>query len=260
MSIEDFEHAWRTGADLESVQGVVRSERETQPFRCLESAGSYKVLFRQGPESRILVAAETAEAARQVVTRVERGTLYVEPLLTAHRIRTASGSSVIAAGPGSIAAAGDVIIRGRHVVGEGVVMGDGLDLGAAVPRGAVVICVMQPNAPDVELSGSGIVVLDHVAQERLALEISGSGVIVAKGRADRLQMEISGSGSLDTLGLETYDVECEISGSGSMEVRATKRLDAEISGSGSITVRGTRPPVCATEVSGSGNIWFENRR
>jgi hypothetical protein len=68
-----------------------------------------------------------------------------------------------------------------------------------------------------------------------ALTISGSGVVRARGTAERVDAELSGAGDLQLGKLSARDVNVVLSGTGRITVRATGRLDAALSGVGQVT-------------------------
>lgn len=108
------------------------------------------------------------------------------------------------------------------------------------------------NNIDIELGGSGFVLLNGIDVGEVGAEISGSGNIELSGIADRLNASISGSGSLDADALTVSGANVSISGSGHAVVNATDSLVADVSGSGSVEYLGD--PSVRAEVSGSGNV------
>ena len=103
-----------------------------------------------------------------------------------------------------------------------------------------------------ELTGSGEIELD-VETKQLGSIIAGSGEIRLRGSAKALQHTISGSGDLNAFNLETESAEIKITGSGNCELSASNRLHVIISGSGTVFYRGD-PRTVSQEVTGSGKV------
>ena len=125
---------------------------------------------------------------------------------------------------------------------------------------------------DIEIDGSGDVIVDftgardiHVSIEgsgditgtgidasTVVSSIEGSGDIELTGRADDHSLEIDGSGNFDGQDFVTENAGVTISGSGDVEVNVTGQLGVDISGSGE--VRYTGDPEVTSNVSGSGSV------
>jgi len=106
---------------------------------------------------------------------------------------------------------------------------------------------------DINISGSGNVVLNALNTDELEAKISGSGNIeITGGTVDNQHTTISGSGDIRMEDMATNNAFCKISGSGSISVWVLEQLDATISGSGDIRYKGT--PIVNTHISGSGNV------
>lgn len=103
------------------------------------------------------------------------------------------------------------------------------------------------------LSGATRLVMENVSQPDLALEISGSGRVQAKGTVDRLSITVSGSGRALMGELATKELALRISGSGKIEAAPKDAADIHISGAGTVKLL-TRPTRLTSHVSGSGRI------
>lgn len=112
------------------------------------------------------------------------------------------------------------------------------------------------NAPnlDINISGSGNIIMDSLQTTNYDMNISGSGNIKLAGTqiASSQKIKISGSGDINTLNLPTNDCEIKISGSGKAQVWAINKLVTDISGSGDIIYKGN--PIVTSSTSGSGDV------
>ena len=113
--------------------------------------------------------------------------------------------------------------------------------------------VTVPTLTVLTLSGSGNIVVDGIAAERLKVDLPGSGMLTGSGTATRLDVTVSGSGTVQFTRVAAKDVSALVSGSGSIFVTATERLDATVSGDGAILYAGD-PQAVTKSVTGSGAI------
>lgn len=116
----------------------------------------------------------------------------------------------------------------------------------------VVYTITARDLKAVRLSGSVDAKLDALSTDRLEVTLSGSGDVVASGRAANQKVEISGSGDYDGAACTGATGDVHISGSGHVVVNVSDHLDAHISGSGDIDYLGH--PSVNTHVSGSGRV------
>ena len=115
------------------------------------------------------------------------------------------------------------------------------------------IVMTAPNITKFEANGSqSISILDY-DQDQLKLQVSGSGDVTAKGKANHASLDIAGSGDADLGGLTGDDVKVDISGSGDATIAPTKQADIQVSGSGDVHLM-THPPVLHSQISGSGDV------
>lgn len=107
---------------------------------------------------------------------------------------------------------------------------------------------------ELNVSGTGDIVLDSLQVNTLSALISGSGDIVLAGQdeAQSQFINVSGTGKIDGVNLSTKTSTIKISGSGDAKVWVTQALDATISGSGDIRYKGY--PVVTTSISGTGEV------
>ena len=107
---------------------------------------------------------------------------------------------------------------------------------------------------DLDVSGSGKLIVNEIIAENLECGISGSGDVIIKGTGsiDDAEISISGSGSYSGDNLQLNSAEIRISGSGSCYCNVAETLEAYVSGSGSITYTGN--PKIDARVSGSGRV------
>ena len=103
----------------------------------------------------------------------------------------------------------------------------------------------------IEVSGAGVIDLD-VAVENLLIDMSGASETNLKGSSDNFEISISGAGELTAKKLKTENTTIDISGAGSATVFANKTLNVSVSGAGSIEYKGS--PKLTKDISGAGSV------
>jgi len=89
-----------------------------------------------------------------------------------------------------------------------------------------------------------------------ALNVSGSGDIIAETpiNADELELKVSGSGSINVDELKGDEIGAAISGSGDLKLAGSAdEMELRISGSGSVYAEGLKVNECGIKISGSGS-------
>ncbi len=108
------------------------------------------------------------------------------------------------------------------------------------------------NVKRVALNGAGKITVEGVDNDALAVELSGAGDVLLKGKTKQLKLSFSGAGKADAKGLAADSVSVSISGAGSVEVGEPKDLDVKISGAGKVRYGGS--PKITQKISGTGKL------
>jgi hypothetical protein len=113
---------------------------------------------------------------------------------------------------------------------------------------------LKTGSLDLNVSGSGKIIMPELFAGKLSCSISGSGNIVMKGAGEIEQGDIVISGSGNYSGNEAVfkTLEVGISGSGNCTCNVAESIDAKVSGSGNISYSGN--PKINARVSGSGHV------
>ncbi|MDX1910798.1 MAG: head GIN domain-containing protein [Saprospiraceae bacterium] len=115
-----------------------------------------------------------------------------------------------------------------------------------------VLDTIQGQSLELEVSGSGRILVQQANFDHADADVSGSGTIELRGLAEKLNGDVSGSGKIDAFDFVVDRADVEISGSGDVYVHALQILDADISGSGSVIYQGD--PAVNAHISGSGSV------
>jgi hypothetical protein len=107
---------------------------------------------------------------------------------------------------------------------------------------------------DLGVSGSGKLLINDLAADKIDCGVSGSGDILIKGTGSvgEAEISISGSGSYTGESLKIKSADVSISGSGNCQCNVSESLEASVSGSGNVTYIGN--PRIDARVSGSGRV------
>lgn len=120
-------------------------------------------------------------------------------------------------------------------------------------RDRVRVTITAPGVSNFEMNASQDLTLRAIDVPTLRIAISGSGEVVAEGRARTLDLDVSGSGEADLTALTVVDADVDVSGSGEVDVGPTGRATIDISGSGDVDLT-RRPASVQSNVSGSGDV------
>ncbi len=112
---------------------------------------------------------------------------------------------------------------------------------------------LTPSSLNLNISGSGNILLTELTTAFIDANISGSGSIGASGGTVAEEtLNISGSGNIDLSNVAALKANTITSGSGETKVNVSERLTVTISGSGSVYYKGN--PVINVNISGSGKV------
>jgi hypothetical protein len=118
------------------------------------------------------------------------------------------------------------------------------------------VFVTSPTVQNVELSGSGYVLMDSIDSDYLEIVLSGSGQMNGYSVTNSLTAKISGSGNIN---LESYTNTSDVRISGSGDINLTGESVSgtfTISGSGQINSYSFTQDECYAKISGSGNMYL----
>jgi hypothetical protein len=135
----------------------------------------------------------------------------------------------------------------------------------------VKVHVFARNITLLDLSGSGSIDAENIANTSITLNLSGSGKIKSQLKVEKLKALVSGSGDIEVWGtagnselsvsgsgniksfmLSQQKCSAAITGSGNINLSAEQSLEAKISGSGSVFYKGK--PKVNSHIIGSGKI------
>lgn len=183
-----------------------------QPFDEVDIANSFKVIYEQGTDHSARIEA-SEEAIKQM-------TVYVKD----HELRIRSAVK-----------------------------------NPTVKFNDVKIYVTSPDIKSIEIAGSGMFAASNKinAANDLDIDIAGSGkVLLAEVTCKDSDIEIAGSGSIEVGNINAMDVHAKIAGSGDINLAtmSCNNFHIEIAGSGDVNCDNITAEDVHTEIAGSGNV------
>lgn len=108
------------------------------------------------------------------------------------------------------------------------------------------------NILDVNLNGSGNIDLSVDANSHTDVNVNGSGDIKLDGSTDNLEILLDGSADIKADDYKSQDCKVTLNGSGDIEVFAENSLEVNIIGSGDVCYKGN--PTINLNIVGSGDL------
>jgi hypothetical protein len=118
--------------------------------------------------------------------------------------------------------------------------------------GPIVYRLSVVTLDSIAVAGAGDVMASNLRAGRLAVQISGAGVVALSGTVDSQAVAISGTGKYDAEALPSATAEVTIHGAGNAVLRVSDRLDATVSGVGSVEYIGD--PHVTKDISRIGSV------
>lgn len=111
--------------------------------------------------------------------------------------------------------------------------------------------IVSDNKMDIDLAGSGNISME-VKSPEVSASVAGSGKTDLAGETRKFDVSIAGSGDVNAKELKSEEAEISIGGSGNVKVFASMKLDVNIAGSGDIVYYGN--PEISRSIIGSGGL------
>lgn len=127
--------------------------------------------------------------------------------------------------------------------------------GVSVSNNNVEVFVTMPELVSLRCSGSSdAFIRGPFNSDVLNVNVSGSGNVLIEGAAvNRFTLSVSGDGDLKAFSMVAVRADIDISGSGKTEITVTDELKVDISGSAVVYYKGS-PSSVESSISGSGKL------
>jgi len=116
--------------------------------------------------------------------------------------------------------------------------------------------VTAPDLHSLAITGTGTLKATGIANDRLAVDVPGTGALTLSGSTGALNVRLGGTGEVTGKDLAARDLVIDIDGTGSARLNATRSVEARITGTGSLNVHG-HPAQVKKTVTGLGAVHIE---
>lgn len=116
--------------------------------------------------------------------------------------------------------------------------------------------VTAPDLSSLAITGTGTIKAAGIANDRLAIDVPGTGTLTVSGSTGALNIRLGGTGEVTGKDLAAKDLVVDIDGTGSARLNATRSVEARITGTGSLNVHG-HPSQVKKTVTGTGAVHIE---
>jgi hypothetical protein len=161
--------------------------------------------------------------------------------------------------PASVTITGDadLVDKVTTTVKDGVLVLNTRDLHVRHRRNTHLRAIITaPDLSSLAITGTGTFTVAGLANDRLAIDVPGTGSIKASGSTGALSVRLGGTGEVTGRDLTAKDLVVDIDGTGSARLNATRSVDIRISGTGSLNVHG-HPSQIKKTVTGLGSVHIE---
>lgn len=201
----------------------ISKTRDVEPFTYIETAGSFKLILKQGPQQLRIVADDNI--MEEIRTRVKGNTLSID-----------TKSNFCNPGPITVYLSSQGY-EGVDASGAMEIMSDGL---------------LQLKDFELDLSGSTKVNL-NINAANVKTTSSGASEIFFKGQASSHDLELRGSSTVNALDFVVGSYKIESSGASESKINVLNELHVESSGSSDVEYRGN-PSTVKNDKSGASDL------
>lgn len=225
------------GNDKDSTPTQVSAANQVtamQPFDEVDVAGSFKVIYYQSEGEHSVSIEASEQQLKEMTVYVKEGELRIrkaveKPTVSFKDVKIHVTSPNLK----KIELAGS----GLFTASNGIKVANDLDVEIA-GSGQVLLTTASCNNSDLEIAGSGNIEIGHLQANETTAEIAGSGnVNLGELICKELKAEIAGSGDVNCDYIDADNVRVEIAGSGNVNLKGTVRNHTkEIAGSGKLNI------------------------
>lgn len=219
-------------------------ERDACQVRKVHVSGCCRVRIIRSATARLTITTGEGSGHNEIATRYEDDTLFVRSLNPGTAVPRFGHLAI--PGKSYAGAGGDIRVHGNPLDGRSAPAGTE-DRPGITP----LVDIALQAVTRIHLAGPGEVLLQGLDQRELAIQLTGSGHIVADGRIGYLRIAIDGTGHVDASRLRAWGASLHLVGSGAIRAHATGAAMARLNGPGNIVIFGN-PPLRDSHANDSG--------
>jgi hypothetical protein len=147
------------------------------------------------------------------------------------------------------------VVGPQDLISDIEMRGDTLNFRSGAHRQAdgLQIDIAAPGVRHFTIAGSQNLIVQDYAQDDLAIDVNGSGDVIALGKAPKIAVTVRGSGNVDVSAVVGREGKFEIIGSGDVRAAPMETAQVNIVGSGEVNLM-SEPKQVASNVVGSGGV------
>lgn len=211
------------------------NEAASKGFNGIEAHGSFDVYYTQDSTSTVRIVGDTA-SIRHTIVKSDGSTLTIAEADGKGLFKSKSYNVNVYITSPELAKVG--MYGSGDFKTKGGVSSDRLDMEVA-GSGSLVLDGVKANHLSINIAGSGNATTGHTATKTTDVSIAGSGNVGINGiKTDGLNTSIAGSGDIKITGADINRAKCAIAGSGDIDIKGNVRqCDRSIAGSGSVSIK-----------------------
>lgn len=212
-----------------------------QPFTGVGISGAFKVIYEQGAQHSVRVDA-SEQALKEMTVYVKDGELRIRKAVKVTSPSVSFGNVKIYVTSPDIK---DIDLAGSGLFAASNAINAGGDLNMEIAgSGKVMLADVTCKDTHMEIAGSGNIEIGKMVIKDAHAEIAGSGDInMATLLCNKLSIDIAGSGNVNCEDITADDVDVDIAGSGDVNLKGTvKHHTKDIAGSGKVNIIETAAP------------------
>lgn len=206
-----------------------------QPFDEVEIAGAFKIIYEQGSEYNVRVEA-SPEALKEMTVYVKDRELRIRKSVSKPTVEFKNVKVYVSSPDLQMI---DLAGSGIFTASKPITASKDLDVDIA-GSGEVLLVAVTCQESDLEIAGSGNIEIGSLTATKVAADIAGSGnVNLGTLKCTALDVDIAGSGDVNCDNIDADTLDADIAGSGNVNLKGTVRnVSKDIAGSGKVNISG----------------------
>ncbi|MBR5726768.1 MAG: DUF2807 domain-containing protein [Muribaculaceae bacterium] len=228
------------GVQISGINGVDKTPTQVQavnqvttmePFDEVEIGGGFKIVYEQGAEHSVRIEANE-QAFKEMTVYVKDRELRIRKAV-ANPTESQKNVKVYVTSP--VLKMIDLAGSGMFAATNPINVGNDLDIDVA-GSGQVLLTAVTCHDSDLDIAGSGNIEIGQFKVNDVEADIAGSGDInLGKMECKELQIDIAGSGNVNCDNIIADQVHSEIAGSGNVNLKGSiKNHTKDVAGSGKV--------------------------
>ena len=212
----------------------VNQDVTMQPFDEVGVGGAFKVVYEQGSQHSVRIEA-TEQALKEMTVYVKDGKLRIRKAVKKPTVSLKDVKVYVTSPDLKMI---DLAGSGMFAASNPITVGHDLNVDLA-GSGKVLLAAVTCQDSNLDLAGSGDIEIGNFTVNKVKADIAGSGDInLGAMTCKELIADIAGSGNVNCNHIEADNVRAEIAGSGNVNLKGkVKNHSKDIAGSGKVIIK-----------------------